>query len=198
MEIIALDKLEELADLVLLACRECDRVAGLVRKLQDFNRPSTEIPVIMDIHEILNDMILLMNKKLTKHKIRIETHYDSQISDIEIVPDQIKQVILNLLQNAEEAIPPEGGQITVSTESLESRVKIHVRDTGCGIPPENMKNIFDPFFTTKAAVKGTGLGLSVSYGIIKSHGGDIEVKSRPGEGTTFTLVLPVRRPANEG
>lgn len=188
---------EELADLVLLACRECDRVSGLVRKLQDFNRPSTEIPVIMDIHEILNDMILLMSKKLAKRRIGIETHYDSQVSDIEIVPDQIKQVILNLLQNAEEAIPPEGGQITVATESLDSRVKIHVRDTGCGIPPKNMKNIFDPFFTTKAAVKGTGLGLSVSYGIIKAHGGDIAVESRPGEGTAFTLILPVRRPCDE-
>lgn len=188
---------DELKDLVLLACRECDRVSGLIRKLQDFNRPSTEIPVVMDIHEILSDMILLMNKKLVKHSIRLETHYDSQMPDIEVVPDQIKQVILNLLQNAEEAMPPEGGKIIVSTENLENRVKIHIQDTGCGITPENMETIFDPFFTTKAAVKGTGLGLSVSYGIIKAHGGDIEVKSRAGEGTTFTLTLPVRRPANE-
>ena len=80
-------------------------------------------------------MILLINKKLVRHSIRLETHYDLQTPKIEMVPDQIKQVILNLLQNAEEAMPPEGGKILVSTESLENSVKIHVQDTGCGIPP---------------------------------------------------------------
>ncbi len=107
--------------------------------------------------------------------------------------DQFKQVILNLLQNAEEAIPGRGGRVTISTSIWNGKVQIEIRDTGVGIPTEQMKNIFDPFFTTKPAVKGTGLGLSVTYGIIKKHGGEIIVDSLPGSGTAFTLFLPIRQ-----
>ena len=113
---------------------------------------------------------------------------------INAVPDQIRQVFLNLLQNAEEAIPNGGGTITLTTEHDAHSVRIAIRDSGQGIVPDNVQSIFDPFFTTKPAVKGTGLGLSTSYGIVKIHQGDIEVKSQPGKGSVFTVVLPISAP----
>jgi signal transduction histidine kinase len=99
-------------------------------------------------------------------------------------------VFLNLLNNAADACN-EGGTIRIRTEYHKDNIVIHVQDTGVGIRPEDKDHIFEPFFTTKPEVKGTGLGLSVSYGIIKSHGGDIMVESEPGKGATFTISLPI-------
>jgi signal transduction histidine kinase len=105
----------------------------------------------------------------------------------------LQQVFLNLITNAVQAMPG-GGDLTVHT-SLEkdNKIKVEVRDTGTGISEEDLPRIFDPFFTTKDVGKGTGLGLSVSYGIIKKHGGRITVKSKPGKGTTFDVILPISR-----
>jgi two-component system, NtrC family, sensor kinase len=105
-------------------------------------------------------------------------------------PAQIGQVVLNLLLNAIHAITPPG-RISVSTRLNGREVEFIVADSGKGISGEHLRKIFDPFFTTKAASKGTGLGLAVSYGIIKKHGGDIDVQSEIGKGTTFTVKLPV-------
>ena len=109
------------------------------------------------------------------------------------VPDQFKQVILNILENAEEAIPENGGRVTIATSAASGKTRIQIRDTGTEIPAQVMKNIFDPFFTTKPSVKGTGLGLSGTYGIIKKHKGEIQVDSLSGRGTTFTISLPVKQ-----
>jgi signal transduction histidine kinase len=108
---------------------------------------------------------------------------------------------MNILMNAVDAMP-EGGRVTVSTNRQERGespfVEVHIADTGVGIPPEDLPRIFDPFFTTKDVGKATGLGLSVSYGIVRAHGGFIEVKSEVGAGTTFTVALPVQEEeANE-
>ena len=92
---------------------------------------------------------------------------------------------------------PAGGELRVLTDNVDSKIEIIVQDTGTGISRENIKKIYDPFFTTKAAGKGTGLGLSVSYGIVREHGGNISVDSKPGVGTSFKLELPlVRKPVN--
>jgi signal transduction histidine kinase len=147
----------------------------------------------LNVHEVLDDVILLAWKKLTERKITVDRRYAANLPPVEAVADQIKQVLLNLIQNAEEAIAADGGKIEITTAHGDAFVIIKIRDTGCGISPEHVENIFDPFFTTKSAVKGTGLGLSVSYGIVKSHGGDIAVESRPGAGSTFTVALPVKR-----
>jgi len=181
-------------DLVGLAIKECNQVSNLIQKLQDFHRPSSGIATPFNIHDAINDMIRINKKKLKEKKIKLETHYAEEIPPIVAVSDQIKQVILNLIQNAEGASNEEDGNITISTELVGSDVKIHVRDNGCGIPLENIKSIFEPFFTTKTkgTVKGTGLGLSVSYGIIKKHNGDIGIQSQPGKGTTFTITLPTK------
>ena len=106
---------------------------------------------------------------------------------------QIEQVLVNLINNAVQAMP-NGGSLRLSLVQADGIAAISVQDTGIGIPDENLNRIFDPFFTTKPEGEGTGLGLSVSYGIISNHSGRIEVESVPGEGTTFTLLLPAPEP----
>jgi signal transduction histidine kinase len=106
---------------------------------------------------------------------------------------QIEQVLVNLIQNAIQAMP-DGGTLRVSLSQADQAIALGVQDTGVGIPPENLTRIFDPFFTTKSAGEGTGLGLSVSYGIIARHHGQITVDSIIGQGTTFTILLPKQQP----
>ena len=106
-------------------------------------------------------------------------------------PQQLKQVFLNVILNAGQAIE-DGGMIRVCTESGEGEVVVSISDDGCGIPPEIMDRIFDPFFTTKGVGEGTGLGLGIAYQIVRSHGGEIRVESEPGQGTTFSVRLPLR------
>lgn len=181
---------EEKKHLLSLAIKECNRMADMIKRLQGFYRPSPGIKSSLNINQAIDDVILLMQKKLKQEKITVEKHYGGDLPDINAVEDQIKQVLLNLIQNSEEAINDKGGTITITTEAVDSMVKLRVKDTGGGITPENMKSIFEPFFTTKSETKGTGLGLAVTYGIIKSHGGNIWVESEPGKGTTFTVILP--------
>lgn len=182
----------ENAEFVDMAVRECNRVASLIRNLQDFNRPSSGMASSTNIHRAIDDMLMLIRKELDTRRIKLVQEYSPKMKNIEVISDQIKQVILNLLKNAAEAIPKTGGTITIRTEVLNTSIRIDIKDTGHGIKPENINHIFEPFFTTKAEVKGTGLGLSVSYGIIKKHGGEIVVESEPDKGTTFIIMLPIK------
>ena len=179
---------------VQLAIQECDRVTTLIRRVLDFYSPSTDEKDWVDVHGSIDDMLLLLQKKFSIRGINLVKEYASDMPSIEVVPDQFKQVILNILQNAEEAIPEGGGSVTIATSAANGKTQIQITDTGTGIPAHMMKNIFDPFFTTKPSVQGTGLGLSVSYGIIKKHRGEILVDSLPGR-TTFTIFLPVKQGA---
>jgi signal transduction histidine kinase len=181
---------EEIKSLLALAVRECDRMAGLVRKLQGFYKPSDEIRTGVDVHHLLDDIEALVRKKLTVKGLELVKSYTPDLPRIHAVEDQIRQVLLNLFNNAEEAISGANGKITVSTEVNASHIKVHIQDTGEGIPEENLKFVFDPFFSTKG-IKGTGLGLSVCHGIVNDHGGSMEVTSKQGEGSTFTLSLPI-------
>lgn len=181
----------EIKELLDLAVRECDRMAGLVRKLQGFYKPSDDTKNLVDIHQLLDDIEALSKKKLKVKGIELTKEYSPVLPEAHMVEDQIKQVLLNLINNAEESIHGECGKITVSTEFDENHVKVHIKDNGEGIPQENLKLIFEPFFSTKG-MKGTGLGLSVCYGIVNAHGGSIEVTSKPGAGSIFTLTLPVQ------
>ncbi|WP_319586711.1 PAS domain S-box protein [uncultured Desulfobulbus sp.] len=180
-------------DTVLLdaAIGESDRIKELIRGLQEFNRPSSGRKVPMDVHKALDSMLLLHKSDFKGKRIVVECHYAEQLPPILAVPDQIKQVFLNLLTNAADACRLPGGVITVGTRQEGNRVAITISDTGIGIKPEEMDLIFQPFYTTKPEIKGTGLGLSVSHGIVESHGGEIRVESRPGEGATFTVLLPI-------
>ena len=177
--------------MVELAIRECGRIARLTKDLQSYNRPTNGIKAQVDVHVALEDVLLLCRKDLKNKRISLIKEFAPSLPGIQAVEDQLKQVFLNLLTNAEEAITAKTGTITVKTEGREGYVAVQFQDSGHGIAPEDQQRIFEPFFSTKSAAKGTGLGLSVSYGIVTRHGGTIEVESIPGVGSTFTVLLPV-------
>jgi signal transduction histidine kinase len=180
---------EEDAQLVDSAIIECDRMKNLIKGLHDFNRPSTGKMAPMNIHSAIDSILMLSKKEYQTKKITVETNY-ADLPQVKAVADQIKQVLLNLLNNAIYACS-KGDTITISTDFINKEgIRIKIQDNGKGIKPEHLNKIFDPFFTTKPAIKGTGLGLSISYGIIKKHGGRIDVKSEPDKGTIFTITLP--------
>jgi two-component system NtrC family sensor kinase len=122
--------------------------------------------------------------------IELSLKLANNLPEVYADPAQFGQVVLNIMLNAIHAISPPG-RIEVATRLADKSVEIIFADTGKGIPEEHIHKIFDPFFTTKDATKGTGLGLAVSYGIIKKHGGDITVASMVGQGTTFTVRMPI-------
>ncbi|MDG4477085.1 ATP-binding protein [Thiovibrio frasassiensis] len=179
------------AEMLDVAIAECVRVKDLISTLQDFNRPTTGKVASVDLHRIIEELLLLGKKKLSDRHIQVERNFSPNLPNIQAVPDQIKQVLLNVIGNAEEAMPETGGTITITTELVGENVRILIQDTGKGIRVKDMGSIFEPFFSTKPAVEGTGLGLSVSYGIIKRHGGDITAMSTRGKGTLFTIILPI-------
>jgi PAS domain S-box-containing protein len=180
------------AELVDLALQECHRMKNLILSLRDFNRPSSGKKTLTDVHKSLDAIMILQRSDFKSKQISVVLNYAENLPQIIAVSDQIKQVFLNLLTNAADACHKGGGVITVSTWQENDRVAVAIKDNGVGIKPDEMEHIFRPFFTTKPEVKGTGLGLSVSYGIIKKHQGEFRVKSQPGEGTTFTVMLPIK------
>jgi len=180
-------------ELLNLAHQECKRMAGLIANLQDFYKPTTGKVEPVDLHAVLDALLLMAKKEYLTRKITVVREYAGDLPAVAGVVDQLKQVLLNLLNNAADACEG-GGTITVATEvTSRGKIAVRVRDTGVGIEPENLRHIFQPFFTTKSAKKGTGLGLPVSYGIIKKHGGDIEVQSERGKGSTFSIFLPINK-----
>lgn len=166
------------------------RVKAIVQNLKDFSHPETsEEWQWASLHKGLDSTLNIVWNEL-KYKADVQKEY-GDIPDIECLPSQLNQVFMNLLVNAGHAIE-ERGSITIRTGSEAGQVWVEVEDTGKGIAPENLKRIFEPFFTTKPVGKGTGLGLSLAYGIVKKHGGKLEVSSEVGKGTRFRVWLPVR------
>ncbi len=182
------------AELLQLAINECQRVRDLIRNLQNFNRPTSGNMEPLDLHQAINDMLLFCKKSFRERRIVVKKKLAPNLPLINAVHDQIKQVILNCLNNAQEAMPDHGGTISLITEHKEQTVRLHIHDTGKGISESDMVYIFEPFFSTKPTVEGTGLGLSVSYGIMKHHQGKIEVSETSRHGTTFTLTFPAPHP----
>lgn len=186
----SLDREDE--KLVTMAIQECIRMSGLIRDLQHFNRPTSGLFAWIDIHQAIESILLLQKSHFNKNKIVVTTVFDPSIPAVRVVPDQFKQVVVNLLTNAVDACEG-GGTIEIRSKlHNEDHVLLSIEDSGIGILPDTMKHIFDPFFTTKPDVMGTGLGLSVCYGIVKKHMGEIQVSSQPGKGSTFTVMLPVK------
>ena len=173
-----------------LAIQECDRMKMLIQNLGDFNRPSSGVLVATDIHQTIDNMLLLCKKEFSDRRIIVEKEFASYLPAILVVKDQICQVLLNLLTNARDACK-NGGRIRIKTELLDKSIAISMEDSGCGIAPEHLDKIFKPFFTTKQELSGTGLGLAVSHGIIEKHGGKIAVDSMLDRGSVFTVTLPI-------
>ena len=138
----------------------------------------------------------LISHQAGLQNVKIEKKIRDGIPKMMIDAGQIQQVFINMLLNAIEAMP-EGGTLTVSTDMEDKKAVVRFADTGVGIPEENLPKILDPFFTTKEQGRGTGLGLSVSYGIVERHRGKLDVKSKVGKGTTFTVKLPITEKTRE-
>jgi signal transduction histidine kinase len=167
------------------------RVAKIVRDLKDFSRAGDAVSQWADLHQGIDSTLNIVWNEL-KYKCTVRKEY-GELPLVWCVPSQINQVVMNLLVNAAHAIP-EKGEITIRTGQQAEQVFIAISDTGTGIAQENLNRIFEPFFTTKPVGKGTGLGLSLAYSIMQKHRGRIEVASKPGAGTTFTLWLPLEAP----
>ena len=168
-----------------------DRMSRIVRDLVDFSRPVRDIRARIDINDAVEAALHLITYDRRASRIQFSRSHATVLPPIMGLPDQLSQVFLNLLINAVDAIGEHEGSIRTTTRSDADRIFIDIHDTGPGMPREILPRIFDPFFSTKAVGKGTGLGLSVSYGIVKKHGGRIDVQSDAGSGTTFTVILPV-------
>ena len=168
---------------------------SIVEGLLNFARTSKPREDIIRIDEAIDDVLSFIQQHAGLDNIEVKKEYYPALPQMLLDEKKIKQVLMNLIMNAKHAIG-DSGLLSLSTGMNESgrQVMIRVSDTGYGIEKKNLARIFDPFFTTKPTGEGTGLGLSVSYGIIKNHGGDIMVESKTGEGSTFTLVLPVIQP----
>ncbi|HEU0188754.1 MAG TPA: ATP-binding protein [Gallionella sp.] len=184
--------LTELAGLVKDGIYGAGQVAEIVSNLKDFSRLDRSKMSSFNLNDGLNSTLGLARHMLKSIKV---TKNFGGIPAITCAPSQINQVFLNLITNAVQALPPQNGEITLSTRSENDGVTVEVADNGTGIPPDVLPKIFDPFFTTKEIGKGTGLGLSISYQIIKDHGGRINVESQPGRGTKFTVWVPLKSPS---
>jgi two-component system NtrC family sensor kinase len=169
------------------------RVRKIVQDLKDFSRVDARQEwEWVNLHTGIDSTLNIVNNEI-KYKADVVKEYGT-LPEVECLPSELNQVFMNLLVNAAHAISAERGTITIRTGTEGENAWVEIADNGCGIKPENLKRIFDPFFTTKPVGKGTGLGLSLSYGIIKKHGGRIDLSSEVGRGTTFRIVVPIKRP----
>jgi signal transduction histidine kinase len=169
--------------------KHCQRI---VTDLLSFSRNTAREKSPCDIHDILDEVMDFIGRHSDFSRITVIRDYDTALPPLMLDREKIKQVFINLVMNARHAMESQG-TIRLQTRYLadKHRVDLRITDDGIGIPEADITRIFEPFFTTKPTGQGTGLGLSVTYGIIRDHGGDISVTSRAGEGSTFTIELPV-------
>ena len=188
---LELDMLKEDIPALMGECKEgISRVRKIVEDLKNFSRSDDQDEwQWADLHRGIDSTLNVINNEI-KFKADVVRNY-GVLPNVECLPSQINQVVMNLVINAVHAFKEERGRIVISTGALEEQVWIEVADNGCGIPQKNLMRIFDPFFTTKPIGKGTGLGLSISYGIIQRHNGQITVHSEIDKGTTFRIALPI-------
>ena len=194
----AADKPEFKEDLDVIV-RETQRCRGIVKGLLDFARPSPPEKHPSDVNEIVERAIRIVQTQLAAHRVEVRKNLHADLPMVNADANQIQQIIVNLLLNANDAIGEGGGAVALATalkadgaapQTRPREIEINVSDTGCGIPPEHLEHIFEPFFSTKGR-KGTGLGLAVAWGIVEKHNGRIEVESEVGKGTTFRVLLPI-------
>jgi two-component system cell cycle sensor histidine kinase/response regulator CckA len=179
---------------------EANRCRSIMRGLLDFARQSRVVKTPTDLGLIARDLADSMNMKLDESAIRVRAEVQDGMPRVSADGEQIRQMLVNLVQNGIDAINGAGGgEVVVSVGLSESGdlAVLRVRDTGSGMPQETLKDIFTPFYTTKQLGKGSGMGLSIVYGVVKMHAGDITVDSEVGKGTTFHVRIPVGEKTRE-
>ena len=169
-----------------------EHIESVVQKLLGFSRKSaTSDKQVVDLNESVKKVLALLEYRLNRKQVHLQLDLAPKLPKIKGDDGLLKEVIMNLLLNGFDAVA-ENGHLTVQTVlQADNRIAMIVKDDGCGMAPDVLDKIFDPFYTTKPAGEGTGLGLSVALGIVEAHGGQITVKSAPGQGSTFTVVLPI-------
>ena len=170
---------------------EASRARDIVRDLLQFSRQRDFMPEPADLNQVLEQVVAMVRRQGAFSTVTVNEAYAGDLPMVEMDVPRIKQVFLNIINNAVYAMK-DGGTLTIKTIATGDKVHVAFQDTGPGIPPDILGRIFDPFFTTKPEVSGTGLGLSVSLGIVQSHGGAVDVQSTPGQGSTFTIILPIK------
>jgi signal transduction histidine kinase/NAD-dependent dihydropyrimidine dehydrogenase PreA subunit len=187
---------------------EANRCRSIMRGLLDFARQSRVVKTPTDLGLLVRDLVDAMNMKLGNGPVRVRGEVEEGLPRLMLDGEQVRQMLVNLVQNGVDAVEAAAvrgtprtdvGEVTVSAGLSESRdlAVLRVRDTGCGMPPEVLKDIFTPFYTTKQLGKGTGMGLSIVYGVVKMHAGDIAVDSEVGKGTSFIVRIPIGEKARE-
>lgn len=167
------------------------RITKIIRNLVDFSRPSVNVVKETDVNRVIQDALNIVEYGKRVKNIEFALDLADQLPKIHAVPDQLTQVFINLLINAIDSLEGRPGKIGLRSYERDRIVHIEVRDNGKGIQEEDRERVFEPFFTTKEIGKGTGLGLWVSYGIIKTFGGEVSVESAVGKGTKFTITFPL-------
>ncbi len=173
------------------------RCKGITHKLLSFAHRIDPTEQSMQANAVADEMLALSEQRARLASVRIVRDLAPDLPEITGAPSELQQVLINLINNAIDAMEQKGGELKLSTRRDGDHVLLVVADTGEGIPKANVARLFDPFFTTKPVGKGTGLGLSICYGIVRKMGGEIMVDSSVGQGTTFTVRLPVTGPAGE-
>ena len=175
-----------------LAYAESERTAELLKKMLEFLKPDDEQKYSIDMNKLIEETLLFYKREFQDLNIRVTTDFSPALPHVMAVEGHLKQVFINLITNANAAMPT-GGELRLATryDIERNNVVVTIEDTGVGIPPQNLDRIFEAFFSTKEEVKGVGLGLTICYGLIREHGGRIDVASEVGKGTVFTIQLPL-------
>jgi len=181
---------DEKADFLERAESEITRINDIIRQLLDFSRPAGGEPVRVGLHELLDATIRILKPQPLMSDVQVDVSFDASHDSIWADPNQVQQVVLNVMLNAADAMHQEK-RLTIETSNTPDRIRIRFKDTGSGIPEEDLGRIFDPFYTTKPPGEGTGLGLSVSHTIIRNLGGIIRAENNRGTGITVTIDIPL-------
>jgi two-component system sensor histidine kinase HydH len=177
---------QQTADIMI---QEVDRLNRVVGQLLEFAKPVSVKPKPISLQALLNDSIKLIKDRAAEKGISVQTQNNTQVDEARIDPDRINQVLLNLYLNAIDSMESGGElKVEISSDGQHHDIVIRISDTGRGISRENLSKIFEPYFTTKST--GTGLGLAIAHNIVAAMGGQITVKSAPGRGTNFSVILP--------
>jgi len=187
------NEIEQFCQYLTLMETETRRIGRIVSNLLAFSRQSKMEPKRVDVNQLIEQTLILNSNLLKINGVKVEKQLAADLPDLIGSQDQLQQVMMNIVSNAAEAVEATGGgvlRIETRHSLSDDRIYVTFKDTGVGIPQENFSKLFEPFFTTKKKGKGVGLGLSVAYGIVREHGGTINVKSEVGKGTTFELELP--------